>query len=409
MAKRFTDISIRNLKPGLQRREIPDPGARGLYAIVEPSGYQSFAVRYRFGGKPRKLSLGHVSLSIARKQCADALNEVAQGRDPSLAKREAKQARRDSEATTFRSVAIRYFKIKAGMKAEGDGVTFTGKMRTARRRLADTERLVFPTLGNRPIAEIKRSQIVDLLDTIETENGSVMADRMLGTIRSILNWHMSRSDDYRSPIVRGMARTSNHGRARTRILEDSEIRAIWAVQAEDSFLPLVKFLLLTGARRSEAANMTWDELRGNVWTLPAARNKTGVDLERPLSEAAMAIVNAQPRTNGFVFPAARGKAIVSFAGPKAVLDVASRTSDWTIHDLRRTARSLLSRAGVDSDHAERCLGHVIRGVRGVYDRHEYRAEKEFAYASLAALIERIVNPPEGDNVTEIAKFDKRRA
>jgi integrase len=155
--------------------------------------------------------------------------------------------------------------------------------------------------------------------------------------------------------------------------------------------------------------MTWDELRGNVWTLPAARNKTGVDLERPLSEAAMAIVNAQPRTNGFVFPAARGKAIVSFAGPKAVLDVASRTSDWTIHDLRRTARSLLSRAGVDSDHAERCLGHVIRGVRGVYDRHEYRAEKEFAYASLAALIERIVNPPEGDNVTEIAKFDKRRA
>jgi hypothetical protein len=78
---------------------------------------------------------------------------------------------------------------------------------------------------------------------------------------------------------------------------------------------------------------------------------------------------------------------------------------WTIHDLRRTARSLMTRAGVPPDHAERCLGHVIGGVRGVYDRHEYYDEKKLASEKLAALIERIVNPP-ADNV---ASLDERRA
>jgi integrase len=75
-----------------------------------------------------------------------------------------------------------------------------------------------------------------------------------------------------------------------------------------------------------------------------------------------------------------------------------------LHDLRRTARSLMSRAGVNSDHAERCLGHVIGGVRGTYDRHEYYAEKQKAYEALAAQIDRIVNPR--DNVTELPAAKK---
>ena len=73
---------------------------------------------------------------------------------------------------------------------------------------------------------------------------------------------------------------------------------------------------------------------------------------------------------------------------------------WTLHDLRRTARSLMSRAGVPSDHAERCLGHVLPGIRGTYDRHEYLNEKRYAFEALAALIERIVNP--ADNVVALS-------
>src|SRR5439155_9700414 len=84
-----------------------------------------------------------------------------------------------------------------------------------------------------------------------------------------------------------------------------------------------------------------------------------------------------------------------FATKKQDFDKLCAVTGWRLHDLRRTARSLMSRAGVNSDHAERCLGHVIGGVRGVYDRHEFHAEKKHAFEALAAQIERIINPPEG--------------
>jgi integrase len=85
--------------------------------------------------------------------------------------------------------------------------------------------------------------------------------------------------------------------------------------------------------------------------------------------------------------------LADFTGWKQQLDDACGVCGWTLHDLRRTARSLMSRAGVQTDYAERCLGHVISGVRGVYDCWEYLPEKRTAYDKLAALIERIVNPP----------------
>jgi integrase len=81
-----------------------------------------------------------------------------------------------------------------------------------------------------------------------------------------------------------------------------------------------------------------------------------------------------------------------FSKFKAAFDKACGVTGWTLHDLRRTARSLMSRAGIDADHAERALGHVIPGVRGVYDRHEFRDEKRRAFEALAAQIERIINP-----------------
>jgi integrase len=91
----------------------------------------------------------------------------------------------------------------------------------------------------------------------------------------------------------------------------------------------------------------------------------------------------------------------AYSDGKKQFDIACGVTDWWLHDLRRTARSLLSRAGINSDHAERCLGHVIGGVRGVYDRHEYYAEKKQAYEALAAQIARIVDPT--DNVVELRR------
>ena len=95
----------------------------------------------------------------------------------------------------------------------------------------------------------------------------------------------------------------------------------------------------------------------------------------------------------FVFTITGKAAIAGFSRFKTQFDAACGVSDWTIHDLRRTARSLLSRAGVSPDTAERCLGHKLTGVRGVYDRHTYHDEMLRGFEALSAQIDRIVNPP----------------
>jgi integrase len=397
----FTDLAIKNLKPGSARREIPDPGCAGLYLIVQPTGHKSFAARFRFHGRPKKLSLGTMSLAAARKAATHALHEAKEGRDPALAKQQAKAEQRTVAATTFRSVAERYMTLVAKMRRDGDQVTFNGNIRTAPRILRDLERAILPTLGHRPVVEIRRSEIVALLDKIDMESGSVAADRALALIRSVMNWYATRADNFVPPIVRGMARTSTKERARERTLTDDEIRAIWNSKESGAFPALVRFLLLTGARRAEAARMTWEELDGGNWILPASRNKTKKDLIRPLSAAALAVIGDQRSDCPFIFSKGR-KAISTFSRDKMAFDATTGVSGWRIHDLRRTARSLMSRVGVNSDHAERCLGHVIGGVRGTYDRHEFYAEKKHAYDALAALIERIANPPKG-NVTALRK------
>ena len=205
-----------------------------------------------------------------------------------------------------------------------------------------------------------------------------------------------------------MERTKTKERARDRKLSDDEIRKIWDASAEGTFPLFVRFLLLTAARRGEASNMTWDEIDGADWTLPGdaeiGRNKVSLDLVRPLSDAALAVIEKLRRDDGckYVFSTNGRTPINAFGRSKRAFDDKTGTTGWTLHDLRRTARSLMSRAGISPDHAERCLGHVIGGVRETYDRHQYYDEKKHAYDALASLIERIANPPAG-NVTTLRK------
>jgi integrase len=381
---RLTDIAVRNLKPGATRREIPDKQQRGLYCIVQPTGAKAFAVRYRFAGRPRKLTLQPgISLAAARKEAADALYQVQQGADPATTKAREREEARAAAADTLEAVSADFF------KREGH------RIRSARDWQRDLERLVFPTLGKRPIADIRRRDIVRLLDGVEDNNGPGQANVTLGIIRRLMNWHATRSDDFRSPIVRGMARQRKSEHTRSRILNDNELQAVWraATSMEGPFGHYVRFLLLTAARRNEVAHMHWCEVVGTDWTLPAARNKTKKDLTRPLSASALALLSKTPRIAGteYVFSAA-GRRLGGMARRKKEIDALSGITGWTLHDLRRTARSLMSRAGVPSEHAERCLGHVISGVEGVYDRHGYRDEMLNAYEKLATLIEQIVNP-----------------
>ena len=376
---RMTDTSIGALKPAPDRYEVSDPQQRGLRVAVYPTGRRTFVVRYRFAGRPKKLTLqAGITIEQARKLAADALFEVSQGSDPA-----AKKAAKHSLTDTVEGIAGEFL------------ARHKGKLRSLGQYERVLHRYILPAIGELQISSVRRRDIVRMLDRVEDNSGPSMSQAALGVVRRLFAWHAARSDDFNSPIVRGMSRIKVSERQRERILNDDELRAVWSAADRDNsaFGPYIKFLLLTACRRDEAACLTWNEINGTLWTLPASRNKTRQALERPLSAAALAAIDQAPRfaNSDFVFSSTGGR-FHADNRKKSQLDKASGTNGWTLHDLRRTARSLMSRAGVPERPAERCLGHLQPGIKKVYDRHKYISEMAAAYEKLSALIGQIVDP-----------------
>lgn len=384
MRAKISAKTVTGLRPG---ETISDTEIRGFNARCWPSGAISFDLRYRTpGGERRRLSLGlHGALTAdeARKLAKKRAGEVADDRDP-VVERKVVTAK---ATNTVSAILDNYVDRVLGAKRSKPG------------QVSAFNRLVRPRIGSQSLYDLTRADMAKLFDGIEDSSGPVMADRTLAYLRKCFNWQQARDQNFLSPIVKGMARTSTKERARSRTLTDGELQAIWkATAGEGAFDRLIRFLLLTGARRTEGSAMTWGEIHGADWTLPAARNKTKVDLVRPLSKAAQAVL--PKRRGGFVFSTDNGK--TSFSGyskAKAKLDRESGVKGWTPHDLRRTARTLMSRAGMSSDHAELCLGHVLTGVRGTYDRHAYYQEKAQAFERLAEQIKAIVDAQRGRPAT----------
>jgi integrase len=406
LTKRVVDAIRRDLGRDVFVWDQGDGALKGFGLRMKPSGAASYLVQYRTReGRTRRLSLGRVGVLTpeeARKLARARLAEVIEGADPSGARRE-----KPVDVLTVGRVLDDFIARHARNKDR--------PLRTAGEYERTFDRLVKPVLGATPLYELRRRQVAELLDRIEDDNGPVMADRTLAYLRKALNWQAARDDLFAPPIVKGMARTRPKERARDRVLSDDEIRAVWP-HLDGIFGAFVKVLLLTGQRREEVAQMAWGELdHGDVWTIPADRYKTKHPNIVPLPSLAKAIIGAQPRVNGcdYVFAGRTGTTPFSgFSKGKALLDKAvERTRgkplpNWTLHDLRRTAKTLMVRAGVRPDISERVLGHVIAGVEGVYDRHAYVDEKRAALETLAATIERLLVPPAG-NVAVLAERRRR--
>jgi integrase len=217
-------------------------------------------------------------------------------------------------------------------------------------------------------------------------------------------WHAGRVDDYRPPLIRGRGSKRNKNGPRERVLSDDEIRRVWAASLTHSgpFGPLVRFLLLTGSRRNAAARMLRSEfINPTTWVIPPARAKIKKDVLVPLNGTALKLLAGiqQIGNSDLIFTNDGRRAFSSFDRQKKELDAVCKVDGWRLHDLRRTCRTLLGRAGVEADIAERCIGHLIGGARKVYDRYEYEAEKRAAFEKLAVLLDRILNP--ADNVAAL--------
>jgi integrase len=268
---------------------------------------------------------------------------------------------------------------------------------------AQLDRYVRPKIGGVVVYDLKRSQITAALADIASER---VGDLVLGHLRCALAWWALRDDNFTSPIVRGMR---GRPKTRDRVLDDEELRDFWQALAaiegdkpETLVAPYFRLLLLTACRRAEVAQMRECEMnrRSNMpmWTIPASRYKTKKDHTVPLSDTLLALL-PKPDRRGFMF----GKRKPGYSWMKLAVDqaiAAIREHDerpamprWTIHDIRRTAATLMTRAGVRPDVVERVLGHAIGShVHRIYNRHDFEVEKTEALGKLAEIVNRIVHP-----------------
>ena len=398
MARRntLTDNMVAKLKPGPKRITLSDPELRGHYVRITPNGAKSYvAVARAPGGKQIWATIGGadvMSIAEARERARSAIQRIKDGQ-PAF---EPPPARPDS----FKDVAENYLVRHVRANRLRSQVDIERTLETH----------IYPTWQDLEFASIRRSDVTRLLVGVQDGSGPSAADHVLAIVRGLMNWYESRSDDYISPIARNMRRTDPASRKRARILDDSELRAVWKVaEGSGTFGALLQLALLTAQRRDKVAAMRWEDVTvDGVWNIPAEDREKGNGGVLVLPDMAIEIIRTQKRIgeNPYVLAGRIDGYFKGYSPCKRKFDakvtaaLGEALPRWTIHDLRRTSRSMMSRAGVRPDVAERVMGHVIQGIEGIYDRHSYRAEKADALDKLAGLIALILEPP-ADNVTEL--------
>ncbi|MEY8842869.1 tyrosine-type recombinase/integrase [Cribrihabitans sp. XS_ASV171] len=414
MARALTTKAVEAAKPGDARKEIPDPALSGLYLVVQPSGAKSWALRYRYTGKPRKMTLGRwpiMGVADARQAASEALEALDHGNDPGAAKlaekarrREADLERRDTIAALVEQYAKRHLsKLKSGHHVQ-----------------RELERHAVARWGERKIGTITRRDVLDLLDDISDAGKATTANRVRAYLSKFFNWCVEREIVTGSP-VQGIKPPAPE-KSRDRVLSDDEIRWFWQAceDAGQPWGPIGKLLLLTGQRLGEVCGMTESELDGDTWRLPADRTKNGRAHDVPLSASARETLEGVERIKGPVgyiftttgqtpvsgyFKARNGIAarMVEIASDEAGEPV--EIPHWTFHDLRRTAATGMARLGIAVRVTEAVLNHVsgtASGIVSVYQRHDYGDEKRRALEAWARLVADLVNGRAG-NVVRISE------
>ncbi len=411
MSKALTVLGIEKAQPGATRREIPDGLLPSLYLVVQPTGAKSWAVRYRIGGKPRKLTLGTypgIDLACARDLARKALVAVAEGIDPGERKRASKRSTDALDRDLFENVAESFIERHA-------------KPNTRPSTSRETERIirrdVVPIWRGRPVQHITKRDVIDLLDRIVDRGSGIMANRTLAHVRRLFSWCVERDILKTSPAA-GVRPPAEEG-SRDRVLSDEEVRLVWhAAEAIGwPFGPMVKLLLLTGQRRDEVASMTWSEIDPDrrLWTLARERAKNNQAHEVPLSDAAIAVLCSLPRVakSDHVFTTNGTTAVSGFSRAKDRIDAilaeqqgpdGSPTPRWVLHDLRRTAASGMARLGINLPVIEKVLNHSsgsFAGIVGVYQRHSFADEKRLALEAWGRFVAGLVKDQPINDLIEL--------
>ncbi|EFM1326869.1 tyrosine-type recombinase/integrase [Escherichia coli] len=410
----LTDTKLKNLKPQDKLYKVSDRD--GLYVAVLTSGTVSFRYDYRINGRRETLVIGQygrdgISLAEAREELIAAKKLLKAGQSPAAAKRDGIKKIRGAE--TFAVHTDSYMKH----------VILADSTRAMKQAVIDRD--ILPVLGNKMMAEITTSMVRDLCDRIVERGGRATAVQAREIISSVYRHANDRGHGLCNPAADIKPSSIAIFKPRERTLTPEEIglffRTLDAIGAMGTMKMALKLVLITMVRKGEFTNATWDEIdfKKWTWTIPSDRMKGSRAHVICLPKQAQDIlVGLQMCAGGseYLVPGRYNfRKPLSNAALNSLIDRTVKIINedgehiqgFTVHDMRRTASTLLHEAGYPSDWIEKALAHEQKGVRAVYNKAEYARQRAYMLQQWADMIDSWINGEHTDLIPfSPSKFEK---
>jgi integrase len=374
---KLTDPFIRNHPEPEKRMEIYDSLVNGLAVRITPTGTKSFVYRYRFNDTVRRYTIGRfpaIGLADARQKVKELAYQTSQGIDPLAEK---KNKKKKPKKKTFVELARMFKEYHLPKLKKSTQKTYTERI--------DAE--ILPVLSDQKVCDIKRSQIMEMLEDIAYGRGrSIHSNRVRAILSSMFSFAVQRGIAEFNPVktIKPLGKETK----RDRVLTEDEIKRLWngfATLLEPS-QSVLKILLLLGQRKGETRRMRWDDLdlNKNLWIIPADQTKAKRKHWLPLPPLAITIIERLKNDSEYVFASKinEGESVKWFHNGFNRLADELNIVDVRIHDLRRTAATYMAEMGTDRTILGKVLNH--KGLAGDsqvtarYDRYGYMDEKRRA-------------------------------
>jgi integrase len=430
-------------EPGQKDCLVFDDEQRGLAVRASSKGSRTYLCQYTLHGQKYRVPLGAcsaLSLTKARQAAAAVMGDVAKGRNPATDRKEAAAAERAKRARDRLTLRV--------LIEDWKRFHLVGRRQSYADEAVRALHSAFADRLDDAAEDLDRAAVVRALDTLARrrkrkdgdgakQRGMAMTGRTAAYGRAAYAWAVKRGAVAVNPFAAlpiGESVTK-----RERVLSDQELAEIWRA-AGDVAAPygsIVRLLILTGQRRGEVAGMVWNEIADDLtaWTMPGQRTKNGAVHTVPLSAAASVIIKATlpadtkeakrvvaelQSAGALILPGEKG-AYAGWSKAKRALDKAigaarakaagksgkaAPIEPWSIHDLRRTVATGLQRLGVRLEVTEAVLNHISGsrgGIAGVYQRHDWAAEKRAALDAWAAHVAEIVDGRAATNVVQLSR------
>lgn len=378
----LTDTKLRSLKPQDKLYKVSDRD--GLYVAVTKSGVISFRYDYRFNGRRETVTFGRysadgITLAEARAELIEAKRLLNAGISPASKKRDGIESKKIG--TVFKDYTVNF--LRDAQYADS----------TMAMKEAIIEKEIYPVFGKLQLEEITTPRLRALCEKIKDRGAKATALQVREIVGSVFTYAIDRGYEISNPADAIKASSIGTFQARERAMSPKEIGILFRELENYSCYPTlklaVKFVLLTLVRKSEFIHATWDEIdfKNRQWVIPKGRMKGRKEHVIYLSDQAMDILTGMKvcaMGSDYLMPGRYDiKKPLSNAALNNVIDgTVKRINEKgiefepvTVHDLRRTASTLLHEAGYNSDWIEKCLAHVQNGVRAVYNKAEYAEQR----------------------------------